>query len=49
MHQGKTSGEGGFLYRCLEKREAEVVFSGDAVDSNVLMKAVDEAGYKASV
>jgi copper ion binding protein len=32
----------------LGKKEAEVTFSGEPVSSDVLIKAVDEAGYKAA-
>ena len=31
----------------LEKSEAEVTFKGDKLDSGTLIKAVEEAGYKA--
>ena len=31
----------------LEKSEAEVTFKGDKFDSKVLIKAVEDAGYKA--
>jgi copper chaperone len=31
----------------LEKNEAEVIFTRDKVDSAVLIKAVEEAGYQA--
>lgn len=31
----------------LDKKEAEVTFKGDTVDTNVLIKAVEGAGFKA--
>jgi copper ion binding protein len=31
----------------LDKKEAEIVFSGDSVDPDVLIKVLNEAGYKA--
>jgi copper chaperone len=33
----------------LDKKEAEVLFKGDRLDSGVLVKAVEDAGYKAKV
>ncbi len=31
----------------LDKKEAEVVFKGDKIDTKVLVSAVEEAGYQA--
>lgn len=33
----------------LDKAEAEVVFKGDKLESNMLINAVEEAGYKAKM